>query len=79
MFAVAAFCIWVIAYVVTSGADTRVGETAVLSAFLTLAAIVGSYVFGAVWQDVSMDRNRAEYSAYGNMDATPLSLDDRPR
>ena len=74
MFAVSGLCAWVIIYVVTKGADTRVNETAVMFAFITLAAIVGSYVFGAVWEDVSSNRSEpSNYSAY------PATYDDRPR
>jgi DMSO reductase anchor subunit len=47
------FCAIVIFYCVHKGGDSRVLETAVSSAFLLAGMVIGSYVFGAVWQDVS--------------------------
>jgi len=41
----------VIAYVLGSGLDTAPADTAMTMAFLTLLGIVGSYVFGATWDD----------------------------
>lgn len=51
MFAVSAFCMAVIAYVLGSGLDTGPADTAVTMAFLTLIGCTGSYVFGATWDD----------------------------
>lgn len=56
MFAVTAFCMWVIAYVLWRGLTTGPADTAVTMAFLTLIGIVGSYVFGATWEDVSLGK-----------------------
>ena len=54
MLAVAALCGWTIVYCVAFVSDPRqVHETAVMMSFLTLASMVGSYVFGAVWEDIS--------------------------
>ncbi len=61
MLAVAALCAWVIVYCLVNRLDTRVAETAVMAAFLTLGTIVGAYVFGAAWEDISFDRHRFEY------------------
>ena len=52
MVAVSLFCAGVITYVLATKLDTKPAETAVMFAFLTLAGIVGSYVFGAVWEHV---------------------------
>jgi hypothetical protein len=52
MFIVSAFCMAVIWWCLYRNLDTRVAESAVTMAFLTLGGIVGSYVFGATWEDV---------------------------
>ena len=51
MWVVSCFCMGVIAYVLGSGLDTAPADTAMTMAFLTLLGIVGSYVFGATWDD----------------------------
>jgi hypothetical protein len=62
MWVVQAFCMYCIYYVMISGLDTRVNETIVMSAFLTMASILGSYVFGAAWQDINTaKRSRREH------------------
>ena len=52
MFIISAFCMWTIYYVITRDIESRVGETAVMSAYFCLGSIVGAYVFGATWQDI---------------------------
>ncbi|UTC27983.1 hypothetical protein [Stenotrophomonas phage A1432] len=54
MFAIAAFCMWVIGYVLYKDLSSSPADTAITMAFLTLISIVGSYVFGATWEDVSI-------------------------
>lgn len=39
------------AYLAALGEDTRVNETLAAGSLLLAAAIIGSYVFGAVWDD----------------------------
>lgn len=56
MFAVSAFCMWTIAYVLWRDLSSGPADTAVTMAFLTLLGIVGSYVFGATWEDISMTK-----------------------
>ena len=51
MFLVSLFCGVVIAYSLGWGEDTRKAETAITFGFLALMGIVGSYVFGATWDD----------------------------
>jgi len=53
MYAVTLFCAATIAYVLFKGMDTKVAETAVTASFLCMGGIVGSYVFGAAWQDIT--------------------------
>ena len=53
LWSVVLFCMLVIGYVVWTGATSSVAETAVIMSFLCLSSMVGSYVFGATWQDVN--------------------------
>jgi len=40
-----------LAYLTLAGKDTRLNETLALGYFALAAAVIGSYVFGAVWHD----------------------------
>lgn len=51
MFIISAFCVGAVSYVLLNGSTGEVAETAVTMSFFTLMSIVGSYVFGAVWDD----------------------------
>jgi len=51
MFSIVAFCMACISWALWKDSDTQVMQTAVASAFGTMTAITGSYVFGAVWND----------------------------
>lgn len=51
MFAISAFCVLVISYVLYRDMQSAVAEVAVTMSFVTLMSIVGSYVFGATWDD----------------------------
>lgn len=53
MIAACAFCGYCVLYVVHTGMDTKVADTAVTMAFLLLGSIVVAYVFGATWEDIS--------------------------
>lgn len=57
MWAVSIVCVWVIAYVLVKELDTRPADTAMMMAFIVLMGCVGSYVFGAVWDD----KNKMEF------------------
>lgn len=48
------FCMGIIAYVIHKELDSKVAETAVTMAFFCLGSLVGSYVFGAAWQDINI-------------------------
>lgn len=54
MFATAAFCAAVIAFILIARLDTGPADTAITMAFLVLMSIVGCYVFGAAWEDISL-------------------------
>lgn len=51
MFITCLFCAVVIAFILVADLDTEVAETALTMSFLTLMSVVGSYVFGAAWDD----------------------------
>lgn len=63
MFAVVAFCMATVAYVLWKDLSSGPADTAVTMAFLTLLGIVGSYVFGATWEDISMTKIRGPAAA----------------
>ena len=51
MFLVVAFCMGCICWALWKDTDTAVMQAAVTSSFMTISAVLGSYVFGAVWED----------------------------
>lgn len=51
VFGVVLFCMLCIGYVLWNGLDTSPAEAAVTMAFFMIGSTVGSYVFGAVWED----------------------------
>jgi len=53
MYLVSAFLMIVIGYALIRDLTSAVAEAAVTMSILGLLGIVGSYVFGAAWQDVS--------------------------
>ena len=50
------FCGTIISYIIFFGEDTSVNETAVISAFGLIGAIIASYIGGAVWDDYNMKK-----------------------
>ncbi len=51
------FCAGVIGYLAGWGADTAVNETIAMGVLILAAAVIGSYVFGAVWDDKNVLAN----------------------
>ena len=51
MFVISGFCMAIISYIIIGKINTEPAETAVTMGFATLISIVGSYVFGAIWDD----------------------------
>ena len=51
IFATLVFCAFEILWITFMGADTAVASTIVLGAFGLAGSTIGSYVFGAVWDD----------------------------
>lgn len=63
--------VWAVAmcsYIVLKGADTRLAETAFTGCIALIVSLVGSYVFGAVWDD-----NNVRKSSDANQPALPPS------
>ena len=53
MWSALVFCMASIAYVLVMRLESSVAETTVTMSFLSIMSIIGSYVFGAAWQDVT--------------------------
>lgn len=56
------FCAFCIVFIMFYGSDTKLHEAIVSSAFLLAGGVIGSYVFGAVWDDknpVAIDNTSA--------------------
>lgn len=58
MFTVISFCIFCISYTLYKELDSRTTESIVEFSFLTIITTMGSYVFGAVWQDNTLVKNK---------------------
>jgi hypothetical protein len=52
------FCATLVTYLALYGDDTRLNETLVLGAFGLGISVIGSAVFGAVWDDKNTLKNR---------------------
>lgn len=74
MFSVSVFCMAIIAYVLWRELNTTPAEAAVTMAFITLAGIVGSYVFGAVWEDTTNFKTKAVFSRPSNFSSEKSAL-----
>lgn len=49
-------CLGVIVWLTAFGADTRLNQDLANGAYLLIATLVGSYLFGATWDDRNRDR-----------------------
>jgi len=54
-----ASCAAVVGYLAVCGEDTRLSDTLAFGSFLLWGSVVGSYVFGAVWDDNMFDKLNA--------------------
>lgn len=63
------FCALLIVWCVWTNTGSRTEETAVLSAFALAGAVIGSYIFGAVWEDTKINA-----STVGDPTAQPRGL-----
>jgi hypothetical protein len=53
IFATLLFCAALIVFITGWGADTKLNETIIQFAFITAGGVIGAYVFGAAWEDVT--------------------------
>lgn len=80
-----AFCTVGLSYLTLRGADTRLNETLALGYFGLAGAVIGAYVFGAVWHDRGLmavnarleERSRPRSGGGDPMDPEQ-SLEDQP-
>lgn len=71
------FCAFCISYLMFRGSDTRLNETIVNSAFLLAGGVIGSYVFGAVWDDKNIASSEAASQALmGELVGGTAAVDD---
>lgn len=72
IFAVLALCFYVVIRITESDRDRPVDEVLVMAAFGTITAVVGAYVFGAVWENVKLEpprrRTRDTYESASGYD-----------
>lgn len=59
------FCGVVVGWLAVAGEDTRLAETIATGLILLAASVIGSYVFGATWDDANVMK-RLGASAYGD-------------
>ena len=55
-----AFCAAGVAYLIAAGEDTRLNETIASGLILLAGSTVGSYVFGAAWDDANAGKERSD-------------------
>jgi hypothetical protein len=60
------FCAGQIAYLTFWGAGTRLNETLAVGAYALVGSVIGAYVFGAAWEDISAKRADRYDGGYGS-------------
>lgn len=50
------FCAFCVLYIMFQGNDTRINETIVLGCFALAGSIIGVYVAGSSWEDISIEK-----------------------
>jgi hypothetical protein len=58
------FCAGQIAFLTFWGADTRLNETLAVGSFALAGSVIGAYVFGAAWEDISARRTDTYGDSY---------------
>lgn len=64
VFGTLGFCAWAVGYLTIWGADTALAREIATSLILLAGTVIGSYVFGATWDDLNRMR-------HGRMDRPP--------
>lgn len=54
------FCACCVIYIMLGGEDTRINESIVLGCFGLAGSIIGFYVGGAAWEDISLYRSNSQ-------------------
>lgn len=62
------FCALEVGYLTLYGKDTKLHEAIVTGAFLLAGSVIGSYVFGAVWDDKKNNREARDSRRYRDRD-----------
>lgn len=52
------WCVGMVTYLSIWGREVQLSETTVNGCLLLMASVIGSYVFGAVWDDRNRDQSR---------------------
>jgi H+/Cl- antiporter ClcA len=61
MFVTLAWLVLNVQYIIVYGTDTSLNQQVAIAMLGVIAAIIGSYVFGAVWEDNHTRQIQAEY------------------
>lgn len=56
------FCAFAVLYIMFQGNDTRINETIVLGCFGLAGSVIGFYVAGASWEDISLEKIKSKGS-----------------
>lgn len=72
------WCVAMVTYLAVWGRDINLSETTVNGCLLLMASVIGSYVFGAVWDDRNKDRARAEVEPLTYRQRAPPSAERDP-
>ena len=67
IFSTLIFCAFCIGFIMFGGADTRVNETIVLGCFAMATSVIGFYVAGASWTDVSIEKIKSDENVNPNI------------
>ena len=67
MFVVMGFCMAVILMALLFRPDAGSSATVIMAAFGTITATLGSYVFGATWDDKNRAKSEAEVARYASV------------
>lgn len=58
------WCAGMVTYLAIFGRPTTLSETIANGCLLLMASVIGSYVFGAVWEDIKLPGTADPYGAY---------------
>jgi len=58
IFTALTFCALTVVYCLWKGEDTKIAETAITMSYFLAGSIIGSYVFGAAYENVGISKKR---------------------